>query len=158
MLVVLSLLQSCAQTKYYVPQLLASSYELEGLPENLVSVEINDLRPSPIANDGLKLVLKRQITAALSPKMAFEKNRTYKIVVDIIEHRSFFTLGNWNASTRLSVKLEDNDGVILKRWRAVGSAKRSNMWGYATAKAVAQDSYDIAVADLISFLSGVSVR
>jgi hypothetical protein len=155
-LVAVTLLQGCTQTKSYVPQMVATPYELNGLPESLVSVEIIDLRPAAIANDGLKLVLKRQIIAAQPSHSACEKIRIDKIVVDIIEHRSFFTLGNWNASTRLSVKLEDSEGAILHSWRAVGSANRSNMWGHATARAVAQDSYDIAVADLISFLSGVA--
>jgi hypothetical protein len=81
----------------------------------------------------------------------------YRLNIDIIEHRSFFTLGNWNASTKLRIKLIDPKNNIVGNWSAEGNAHRSNMWGYATAKAVSQDAYNIAVADMMSTLSAVSL-
>ena len=39
--------------------------------------------------------------------------------------------------------------------QAIGEGHRSNMLGYATAKAVSQDSFDAAMADLLSVLSSV---
>ena len=46
---------------------------------------------------------------------------------------------------------------IIGNWNVEGDAHRSNMWGYATAKAVSQDSYNIAIADMMSTLSSVSL-
>lgn len=148
----------CAQTKQYTPNIATVSYQLQGLPANIVRVKVNDLRPETSPSDGLKEVLRGQITAALSQEPTKVEAKDYTIIVDIIENRSFFTLGNWNASTRLRVKLVDKAGAIIGQWDAVGGARRSKLWGSATAKAVAQDSYNIAVADMMSSLSQVSVR
>ena len=148
----------CAQTMQYTPNIATTSYQLPRLPANLVRVKVNDLRPETSPSDGLKEVLRGQITAALSQEPTNVEGKDYTIIIDIIENRSFFTLGNWNASTRLRVKLVDKSGAIIGQWDAVGNAQRSNMWGYATAKAVGQDSYNIAVADMMSSLSKVSVR
>jgi hypothetical protein len=32
----------------------------------------------------------------------------------VIEHRSFFTLANWNASTRLKWRVQQRNGSILR--------------------------------------------
>ena len=148
----------CAQTKQYTPRSATVNYHLAGLPSNIVTVHVNDLRPDSNSSDGLQNVLKGQVMASLSTEPSKELSKRYILTVDIIEHRSFFTLGNWNASTRFRIRLANAMGKIMGQWDAKGTAHRSNMWGYATAEAVAQDSYNIAVADMMSILSAVSVR
>jgi len=148
----------CAQTKQYTPSPSATAYQLAGLPANIVDVQVNDLRPDAGADEAFKNVLRGQLLAALSSQVAHESANRYSLTVDIIEHRSFFTLGNWNASTRFRIRLKGAGSSILGQWDATGTARRSNMWGYVTAAAVSQDSYNIAVADLMSSLSQASVR
>ena len=148
----------CAQTKQYTPRSVTGNYHLAGLPSNVVAVQVNDFRPDSTLSDGLHNVLKGQVMASLSSEPSQELSKRYILSVDIIEHRSFFTLGNWNASTHFRIKLADESGKILGQWDARGTAQRSNMWGYATADAVGQDSYNIAVSDMMSILSAVSVR
>lgn len=152
------ILNGCAQTKQYTPRSAAANYHLAGLPSNVVAVHVNDLRPDSNNSDGLQNVLKGQVMASLSTEPSQELSNRYILTVDIIEHRSFFTLGNWNASTHFRIRLANAMGKIMGQWDARGTAHRSNMWGYATAEAVGQDSYNIAVADMMSTLSAVSVR
>ena len=152
------ILSGCVQTKQYTPRVAVSNYHLAGLPANVIAVQVNDLRPDSNFSEGLQNILKGQIMAALSMKPSKESSNRYTLTVDIIEHRSFFTLGNWNASTRFRIRFADASGKIIGQWDARGTAHRSNMWGYATAEAVGQDSYNIAVADIMSILSSVSVR
>ena len=76
-------------------------------------------------------------------------------MIDVIEHRSYFTMGNWNALTRLRWRVQRGDGLLVREGQAIGECHRSNMLGYATANAVSQDSFDAAMADLLSALSSV---
>lgn len=147
----------CAQTKQYTPQTIGTQYNLTGMPADLVRVQVNDLRAKKEGSEQLTQAIKGQILSALSPEKIAGNRSFYDLQVDIIEHRSFFTLGNWNASTKLRIKLIDPQSNIIGNWKAEGNAHRSNMWGYATAKAVSQDAYNIAVADMMSTLSAVSL-
>ena len=150
-------LAGCAQTKQYTPQPIGTQYNLTGMPADLVRVQVNDLRAEKESSEQLTQAIKGQILSALSPEKIAGNRSFYNLQVDIIEHRSFFTLGNWNASTKLRIKLIDPQSNIIGNWRVEGNAHRSNMWGYATAKAVSQDAYNIAVADMMSTLSAVSL-
>lgn len=151
-------LMGCAQTKQYAPEPIGTQYNLPGMPADLVRVKINDLRAKKENSSQLIQTIKGQILSALSPKKVTGARSFYTLEIDIIENRSFFTLGNWNASTKLRIKLIDPQNNIIGMWNAKGNAHRSNMWGYATAKAVSQDSYNIAVADMMSILSSVSLK
>ncbi|MBN2568793.1 MAG: hypothetical protein JXB42_05125 [Deltaproteobacteria bacterium] len=150
-------LSGCAQTKQYTPQPIGTQYNLSGMPADLVRVQVKDLRAERENSEQLVQGIKGQILSALSPERIDGDRPFYRLNIDIIEHRSFFTLGNWNASTKLRIKLIDSRNNIVGNWNAEGNAHRSNMWGYATAKAVSQDAYNIAVADMMSNLSSVSL-
>lgn len=147
----------CAQTKQYTPQSIVSQYTLTGMPSELVRIQVNDFRAEKENSEQLIQAIKGQILSALSPVKIAGSRDLYVLQVDIIEHRSFFTLGNWNASTKLRIKLIDSQNIMIGNWSAEGNAHRSNMWGYTTAKAVSQDSYNIAIADMMSNLSTVSL-
>ena len=150
-------LTGCAQTKQYTPQPIGTQYNLAGMPADLVRVQVNDLRAERENSEQLIRGIKGQILSALSSEKITGNRSLYNLNIDIIEHRSFFTLGNWNASTKLRIKLIDPKNNMIGNWKAEGNAHRSNMWGYATAKAVSQDAYNIAVADMMSTLSTVSL-
>jgi len=151
-------LTGCAQTKQYTPQPIGTQYRLAGMPSDIVRVQVNDLRAERENSEQLIQAIKGQILSALSPEKIADNRSLYNLQIDIIEHRSFFTLGNWNASTKLRIKLIDPQNNIIGNWNAEGNAHRSNMWGYATAKAVSQDAYNIAVADMMSTLSAISLK
>ena len=153
-----AVLVGCAQTRQFTPTAAPVQIQLRGLPANVVEVQVNDLRGHTSEPDAVPQVLKAQLVAALSAEPAPAGTSRYRLVVDVIEHRAYFTLGNWNASTRLRARLTDLTGKPFGQWEASGTAGRSNMFGYGTAEAVAQDSYNIALADLLSSLSAVSVR
>jgi len=68
----------------------------------------------------------------------------YTLTVDLIERRSFFTLGNWNALTRFKWRVQRENNSVIREGVSVGENHRSNMLGYATAKAVSQDAFDPA--------------
>lgn len=161
LLVVYMVISACAQTKFYTPQPDAVSYHLDGLPADVVFVTVNDLRPNSDNDDGLANVLKIQLSEAFSLHPSKQLTNRYTVTVDIIDHRSFFTLGNWNASTRFRIRLENSMGKILGQWEAVGSAQHSNtwnLWGDSTAEEVSQESYNSAVSDMMSYLSQVTVH
>ena len=148
----------CAQTKQYTPQPIGTQYNLRGMPADLVRLQVNDLRAEKENSDELVQAIKGQILSAFSPEKITGNRSLYNLHIDIIEHRSFFTLGNWNASTKLRIKLIDPNSNIVGNWNAEGNAHRSNMRGYTTAKAVSQDAYNIAIADMMSTLSTVSLE
>ncbi|MFA4916051.1 MAG: hypothetical protein WC560_05195 [Syntrophales bacterium] len=131
-------LTGCAQTKQYTPQPIGTQYSLAGMPADLVRVQVNDLRAEKENSDELIQAIKGQILSALSPEKIIGNRSLYNLHIDIIEHRSFFTLGNWNASMKLRIKLIDPKSNIIGNWNAEGNAHLSNMWGYATAKAVSR--------------------
>jgi len=148
----------CAQTKQYAPQPIGTRYILSGMPSEIVRVQVNDLRAEKENSEQLIQAIKGQILSALSSDKIAGNQSLYNLKIDIIEHRSYFTLGNWNASTKFRIKLLDSQNNIIGNWNAEGNAQRSNMLGYATAKAVSQDAYNIAVADMMSNLSAVSLK
>jgi hypothetical protein len=119
----------CAQTRQYTPQPIGTQYNLAGIPSDLVRVQVNDLRAEKENSEQLTQAIKGQILSALSSDRIAGNRSFYNLQVDIIEHRSFFTLGNWNASTKLRIKLIDPKSNIIGNWRAEGNANRSNMWG-----------------------------
>lgn len=147
----------CAQTKHYTPQPIGTQYNLSGIPADLVRVKVNDLRAERENSEQLIQGIKGQILSALSTEKITGNRSLYSLKIDIIEHRSFFTYGNWNATTKLRIKLIDPKNNMVGNWNAEGKAQRSNLWGYKTAKAVSQDAYNIAVADMMSTLSAVSL-
>ena len=111
-------LTGCAQTKQYAPQPIGTQYSLAGMPADLVRVQVNDLRAEKENFERLIQAIKGQILSALSPEKIPGNRSLYNLRVDIIEHRSFFTLGNWNASTKLRIKLIDPQNNIIGNWNA----------------------------------------
>lgn len=155
--VLVAVIAGCAQTKQYTPEPIRAEYSLSNIPYNIVRINVNDLRAERDNSDELKNVIKDQIFKALSKDGITGKSIIYILNIDIIEHRAFFTFGNWNASTKLRIRLMSQNNEILGNWTAEGNAHRSNMLGYATAKAVSQDAYNIAIADMMSTLSSLSL-
>ncbi len=141
----------------YASQPVGTGYNLSGMPSDLVRVQVNDLRAEKNQSEQLIQTIKGQVLSALSDEQITGKHKLYKLSIDIVEHRSYFTFGNWNASTRLRIRLVAPKGKIEGNWIAEGKAHRYNLWGYATAKAVSQDAYNIAIADMMSTLSSVSL-
>jgi hypothetical protein len=106
-------------------------------------------------NNSVELIsaIRSQISNALAENASGHNH--YTLTVDVIEHRSFFTLGNWNALTRLKWRVQQGNGSILRESVSLGEGHRSNMAGYLTAAAVSQDSFNVAMADLMSSLSAI---
>ena len=158
LLILMVSVSGCVQTKQYTPQSIGTQYNLAGMPTDIVRLDVNDFRAERENSEQLTKTIKGQISSALSPEKITNSRSFYVLQVDIIEHRSFFTLGNWNAATKFRIKLIDSQNNIIGNWIAQGNAHRANMWGYATAKAVSQDSYNIAIADMMSILSAVTLE
>lgn len=148
----------CAQTKQYTPEAIGRKYFLSGMPAEVVRITVNDLRAERENSEELVQTIKEQVQDALSPEEVSHSVNLYYLYIDIIEHRSFFTMANWNASTILRIILADSKNNTVGNWNAEGNAQRSNMWGYITAKAVSQDAYNIAIADMMSILSSISLN
>ena len=151
------LFSGCTQVKVFTPQPAPTRVTLTGMPSARVMVEVNDLRSGQGESDGLAVVLRGQVESALSNQEVASSATKLRLLIDVVEHRSFFTTGNWNAETRLRIRLLDAHGVAIGGWEAKGTGRRSNMFGYESARAVAQDSYNSAVSDLLSSLSSVQL-
>jgi len=143
----------CAQTGFYAPKPVTASYRLENFSKSNLQIVVRDLRAERSNSVELISAIQSQISNALAEK-ASGHNR-YTLTVDVIEHRSFFTLGNWNASTRLKWRVQQANGSVLRESVSVGEGHRSNMAGYLTARAVSQDAFNVAMADLMSSLSAI---
>jgi hypothetical protein len=143
-----AVLLGCAQTGSYAPKPVTAAYRLDNFSKPNLQIVVRDLRAE--RNNSVELIsaIQSQIANALTER-ATAHNR-YTLTVDVIEHRSFFTLGNWNVSTRLKWRVQ-----LLREGVSVGEGHRSNMAGYLTAGAVSQDAFNAAMADLMSSLSAI---
>ena len=148
-----AVLLGCAQTASYAPNPITATYSLDNFSKANLRIVVRDLRAERTGSVELISATQSQISNALTER-AMAHNR-YTLIVDVIEHRSFFTLGNWNASTRLKWRVQQGNGSILREGVSVGEGHRSNMAGYLTAEAVSQDSFNVAMADLMSSLSAI---
>lgn len=148
---------ACETTKDITPRFIPAAYSIKGLSQNRVNVEVNDLRIDKLGSENLSEVLRAQILSALSEETPSSKGDNFAIIVDIIEHRVFYTPATWNASTRLRISLVDHTGTAIEQCDASGDSSQVNMWGYTTARTVSQESYESAVADMVSSLSSAKL-
>ena len=147
------LLVGCAQTGSYAPNPVTATYRLDNCSRANLQIVVRDLRAERDNSDALVSAIQSQILNSLTGNSSVH-NR-YTLTVDVIEHQSFFTLGNWNALTRLKWRVQRGNGSIVRDGISVGEGHRSNMVGYLTAAAVSQDSFNVAMADLMSSLSAI---
>jgi hypothetical protein len=157
-LVVTTFAAGCAETRQYATRLPGTIYQLPGIPANIVDVQINDLRPDNEAADGLKDILKGQVTTAFSSREVEQSRNRYTLIIDIVEHRPFLRDDNWISTTWLRIKLLDRRGKCFEQWQAMGLAQSSRAWGLVKAESVSQDSYEMALAYMMSSLSQVTIR
>jgi hypothetical protein len=148
----LGFVTSCAQSISFAPTPAAVSYRISNFSRSSLRVVVNDFRGERENSDTLVAAIRSEIENSL---LGPASDRQYLLTVDVIEHRSFFTLGNWHATTRLKWRIERSSGQMIKDGIAVGEGHRSNMTGYFTAAAVSQDSFNAAMADLLSSISAV---
>lgn len=143
------IIAGCAQVAHYSPESSNRHYSLSNFSTEKTEVNVSDFRAAQSGDDICNIV-KRQIIASLSGKNTLNN---YIINVQVLDHKSYFTLGNWNAETQFRVKVYLPDGKDIALFDAGGRASLSNMLGYSTAKEVSQNAYNLAIADLMSKLS-----
>lgn len=145
----------CVRTEQNALQPVFHTDKFAGLPADIVEVQVYDLRPGAVADDGLPDLLRSQVVAVLGEEPAAQSRHRYRLSIDIVEHRSFCTTGNRHGCTRLRLKLLAGTGALLRRWDLLGSAERPEE--NSTEETVTYDSYNLAVAELIATLSRVSL-
>lgn len=143
-------LAACQQTKAYTPDLAPVPVRLESLRG--VALTVTDLRVEQEAGDAMAKQVREQLSRAIPEVRDAAATEGPKLTVDIIEHRAFFTLGNWNGATRFRAVVTKADGAKSEAVEASGTSRRANSMGYSTAKRVSQDSYNAAIAELLSKL------
>jgi hypothetical protein len=149
----LGLIACCAQSVSYAPNSTGVSYRISNFSRSSLRVVVNDFRGERENSYALVEAIRKEIENSLSGSASDRFG--FVLTVGVIEHRSFFTLGNWHATTRLRWRIERTGGQLIKEGIALGEGHRSNMVGYITAGAVSQDSFNAAMADLLSSVSSV---
>lgn len=91
---------ACAQTRTYTPRPAPVRIQLRGLQANRTRIEVNDLRAERAADDSLSTILARQVAEALGRDDTTHVEQEHRLLLDVVEHRSYFTLGHWNATTK----------------------------------------------------------
>ena len=147
-----ALLSCCAQSVSFTPNSTVASYQLSNFSRSNLRVVVNDFRAERENSAAFTGAIRSEIERSLFGPAS---NRQYVLTGDVIEQRSFFTLGKWHATTRLKWRIEGSGGRIIKDGTALGEGHRSNMGGYFTAATVSQDSFNAAMADLLSSISAV---
>jgi hypothetical protein len=135
--------------------LISATYNLDNFSRTNLKIVVRDLRAERDNSEALISAIQSQISKSVTARAATHHH--YTLTVDVIEHRSYFTLGNWNASTRLKWRVQLENGAIITDGISVGEGHRSNMAGYLTAGAASQDAFNVAMADLMSSLSAIPV-
>ncbi|MBY0490660.1 MAG: hypothetical protein K2R93_12530 [Gemmatimonadaceae bacterium] len=148
--VVLTLVGACQQTKAYTPDLAPIPVRLESLSGAAVSA--SDFRVEKSNGESMRLRLEEQLRQAIPNARAAGDSTPPSVSVDVIEQRAYFTKGKWHGVTRLRAVVRTKDGRRLGPFDGVGESERFNSVGYTTAKRVGQDSYNAAIADLLSKL------
>ena len=153
------LLVGCSQTIQFTPTQTSTTFYLENIPQNLVTLKIKDLRAQKQNSEKLSQHIQKILKSSFNQKVVSTNKPLFRINIDIIEHEAFFTLGNWNSRTRFKIKLINlQTNELINTWSAVGNAHRSNMWGYKTAQKVSEDSFNIAISDMMSSLSEITFK
>jgi hypothetical protein len=122
------------------------SEEEERLETECKQVVVRDRRAERDRSDALISEIQFQISTWLT-ESAIKHNR-YTLTVDVIEHRSFFTNVFWNASTQLKWRVQQENGLIVRKGVSVGKGRRFNTFGHLTAREVSNDAFYVAMADL----------
>lgn len=151
----LLLLGACQQTKAYTPELIPAPASVPGLSG--AAVLVTDLRTEKANGETMQQRLADQLRLSIPSARPAGDTLAPRLLVDVIEQRAYFTAGKWHGITRLRARVEVRGGTTLGPWSASGESERFNSVGYTTAKRVAQDSYNAAVADLVSQLRSVRV-
>jgi len=151
-------LVGCSTSKSHMPSSSKAQIQLTNLPKSLIIVQINDIRADKGDSENIKSLLKSEIENSLSSDNFTTLQVSYILEVDIVEYRSYFSLAVWNGSAKFRARLISNDKTIIGTCEGSGSSQRSNTMGYSTAKRVAQDAYNTAVADLLSNLRGFKLN
>ena len=152
------ILYGCSTSKAYMPSTSQVSTELTNLPSSNVSIKVSDIRGDKGDSENLKSLLKSEIENSLGKNNSATLSQNYILEIDIVEYRSYFSLAVWNGSAKLRARLLSSDNSIVGTFEGVGASQRSNTMGNATAKRVAQDAYNSAVADLLSNLKSAKVN
>jgi hypothetical protein len=107
-----TVLLGCAQIGSYAPKPVAASFRLDNFSKSNLQIIVRDLRAERSNSVELISAIQSQISNALIERPT--RRSHYTLTVDVIEHRSFFTLGNWNASTRLKWRVQQDNGSIFR--------------------------------------------
>src|SRR5437868_5358096 len=81
----------CAQTGSYAPKPITATYRLDNFSRANLRVVVCDLRADRDNSDALISAIQSQVLNSLTER-ATTHNR-FTLTVDVIEHRSYFTLG-----------------------------------------------------------------
>jgi hypothetical protein len=114
-------LGACAQTASYAPEPIRAGYSIQNFSRSNLTVVVRDLRADRESSAELVSAIQSQILNSLADNP--KKNGMYLLSIDIVEHRSFFTLGNWNAVTRLRWQIRRPGGTILTQGTALGEGQ-----------------------------------
>ena len=95
---VCTVLLGCAQTGSYAPNPVTASYRLDNFSKSNLQIVVRDLRAERGNSIELISAIQSQISNALTQRPSAHSH--YTLTVDVIEHRSFFTLGNWKLLQR----------------------------------------------------------
>jgi len=142
-------ISGCSTVKYFTPN--NQEFNADNISTfNLSSVNliINDLRGEN--KDQTKVVIER-IIMSLNSMINNNLEGEKIIIIDIIEHKSFFTFMIWNAKTILKLSISDKNKIINEIIIKTND-KTFNLYGYKSAEKVAQRSFEKAMDELIDIL------
>ena len=150
-LVLISLvIGGCSTVKYFTPN--NQEFDVDNISNFHISstnLIVNDLRGGNLDNS--KDVIERILFSSYSMFNNNFQNENITIIVDIIEHRAFFTFMTWNAETKLNLRISDENN-ILNETEIKTKDKTFNTGGYKSAEKVAQRSFEKAINELLNIL------
>jgi hypothetical protein len=151
---ILLVISSCAQVKHYSPQQINRQYSLTNFSIQNSNIIVKDFRADVMNSDNIGILVKQQLLSSF----VGQTQNFYIINIDIIEHKAFFTLGNWNGKTQFRIHITTTSGKDIAFFDAVGNSSLSNLWGYKSAEDASQNAYNAAITDLMSKLSHIKTN
>ncbi len=144
----LFLLAGCSTVHTAAPPEVEPLPPLVGWPQGAIALTIEDLRPTKDETEALVQTIEGTIRVWLRESTV--PSDRYAMRIQILGYQAAAETGQpyWYGTTAFLVTVTDPTGNRVREWQILGRARKWNWWGYGTARAVAQESFQLAMAQL----------
>lgn len=114
--------------------------QIPEVPQSSIDFQIIDLTKEQPNVSLPKNIIIHDFLSVLNPNTTSVAVKRHKLVVEIIEARTFFDAPKWHCRIVTRVQIISPDGTLLGVIEPAAHAFRFNMWGYGSAEEAQQEA------------------